>query len=204
MLFVFSKFLSQLLFCLCISLTRGGARWKEVAHLELNFQLVFKPSQPCIIQNFTHFLLFPPASYCEHDAICNLISLGWLRVSCSSCGQSQFLVHAQPPHWWGGVRSRKGLDCAGIAQQSQIVPELSTLFSAKIQYIHSILATEKKIKFTVAKIITTSNLIIDWMSKLIRRLFLKFCYYQSFCGALKITQKIHKIWLRKSDNLYTL
>jgi len=35
---------------------------------------------------------------------------GQLGVSCPSCVPSQLLVHPQPTRWWGGVRSRKGLD----------------------------------------------------------------------------------------------
>lgn len=50
---------SALSLCLCLSLTRGGARWREVAHWELNLQLVFKPPQPSIVQSFTPSS-FPP------------------------------------------------------------------------------------------------------------------------------------------------
>jgi len=44
-------------------------------------------------------------------------------------------VHPFPPHWWGSVRSRKGLDCMrGLLSNSKNKPVLSTLFSANPKY----------------------------------------------------------------------
>lgn len=42
------------------------------------------------------------------------MSLGSVGGSCPSCVLSEFLVHPQATHWWGGVKSRKGLDAICI------------------------------------------------------------------------------------------
>ena len=65
--------------------------------------------QNTMIPNVSSFLLLPPALHAEHDVIWSGISLWSAGDSCPGCVASQLLVHPQPPHWWGGVRSRKGL-----------------------------------------------------------------------------------------------
>ena len=57
------------------------------------------------------FLLLPQLYIAEHDVIWCGIALWSVEDSCPSCVPSQLLVHPQPTRWWGGVRSRKGLDC---------------------------------------------------------------------------------------------
>ena len=82
------------------------------------------------------FLLLPPALYAEHDVIWYGISLWSVGVSSPSCVPSQLLVHPQPTHWWGGVRSRKGLDSVqALLSNKENIPVLSTLFPAQIQNI---------------------------------------------------------------------
>lgn len=38
------------------------------------------------------------------------ICLGSDGVSSSGCVPSQIFAHSEPPHWWGGLRGREGLD----------------------------------------------------------------------------------------------
>jgi len=63
-----------------------------------------------ITPNISPFLLLPPTLYAEYDLKWHGTSLWSGGVSCPGRVPSQLLVHPQPPYWWGGVRSRKGLD----------------------------------------------------------------------------------------------
>ena len=63
----------------------------------------------CHRSEFPPFILLPPAVYAECDIIWYGISLWSVGVNCPSCVPSQLFGHPQPPHWWGGVRSRNCL-----------------------------------------------------------------------------------------------
>lgn len=69
--------------------------------------------------------------------------------------------------------------CSAITNSPWII---NTVFSKNPIHTRAI---GKKIKFAVAKIITTSNQIIDLMSKLIRRFFLNFATTKVFVEPLK-------------------
>ena len=57
------------------------------------------PEQRCVLGHL------PPSLYAEHDVLWCGISLWPVWVSCPGCAPSQLLVHPQPPHWQGSVRS---------------------------------------------------------------------------------------------------
>lgn len=83
-----------------------------------------------ITLNIPSFLILPPALCAEQDAIWYGILLWSVWLSCPSCVPSQF-VHSQLPHWWGGVRGRKGLGSVlRTAQQQLKHPSfINTIFS---------------------------------------------------------------------------
>jgi len=58
------------------------------------------------------FCLLPPDLHAEHDIIQHGASLGSAGLSCPSRVPYQLPMLPQPPHCWGGVRSRKGPDSA--------------------------------------------------------------------------------------------
>lgn len=55
------------------------------------------------------FPVIPPALYIDHDATRYRIHLWSFGISCPTQVCSQLLVHSQTSHWWGDVRSRKGV-----------------------------------------------------------------------------------------------
>ena len=62
--------------------------------------------------------------------------LGQLGSAVPAVSPPQLLVPPQPPRWWGGVRSKKGLDSVqALLSNSENIPVLSTLFAAQIQNI---------------------------------------------------------------------
>ena len=62
-----------------------------------------------ITSDVPSLLLLPPALYAEQDPIWFGISFWSVGVGCPSCVSSKTLVHPQCPHWWRGVRGKKGL-----------------------------------------------------------------------------------------------
>ena len=67
------------------------------------------PSQSQIALRLPSLPTSTPSFIAGHDIIWSGISLGSVGVGCPGCAPSQLLVHPQPAHWWGRVRSRKAL-----------------------------------------------------------------------------------------------
>ena len=66
------------------------------------------PHSPWVNGSFGKALA--PRFITEHDVIWYGISLWSAGVSCPGCVPSQSPAHSQATRWWGGVRSREGLD----------------------------------------------------------------------------------------------
>jgi len=76
---------------------------------------------------------FPQLFIAEHDVAWCGKTLWSFGVSYPSCVPSQLRVHAQSTYWWGGMRSRKGLDSVqSLLGNNNNIPVLSTLISAQI------------------------------------------------------------------------
>ena len=81
----------------------------------------------------------PPANLpsrfiAEHDVIWFGISLWSVGGQLSRLCPPRLLVHPQPARWWGGVRSRKGVDSVqALLSSNENIPELSTPFPAPIR-----------------------------------------------------------------------
>lgn len=84
--------------------------------------------------NVPLFLLFSPAPSAEQGTIWYGMCLGSVGVSCSRYVPSQLPVNPKFP-WWGGMRSRRGLDSVlALLSINENIPVLPTLYPAQIQY----------------------------------------------------------------------
>ena len=80
-----------------------------------------------VTPNVPPSFFFPQLYIAEHEVIrygISLWSVGCIP-SCPVCVPSQLLVHPQPPRWWGGGRSRKGLDSVeALLSDNENIPAL--------------------------------------------------------------------------------
>lgn len=69
---------------------------------------------------------FLPGLYAEHDITYSGISLWAVGLSFPSCAPPQFLVHSQPPGWWGG----------GEVEQAALCKHCSEITNTGLYYQH--------------------------------------------------------------------